>query len=130
MRTVAGSRGSISRPIRTFGRFLVFLAVYVQALLPFFVVADLRIAEFRIAAFPICHSDGSSTPGTADKGHATDCCPLCLALGAGGPFTAPPEPALPLPRDATSVAATRAASISSGYDTAVDYDARAPPLNS
>ncbi len=130
MRIFASIGGTSSRLSHTFGRFLVFLALYVQVLLPFFVVADLRIGEPSVGAFPICHLDGSSTPGNSDSSHSAGCCALCLALAVGAPFTAPAEPSLPVRGKAEGIAAELTASVATRYDTAVNYDARAPPLNS
>jgi hypothetical protein len=132
MRRFASREGVGSRLTdTTVGRFLAFLAVYVQLLLPFFVVVDLRIAEPASGAFPICRPDGGSTPGTPDSGHSPACCPLCLALGAGAPATAPPPaPTLPLRGDAKRVAAEPVAAAAVRNDSAVNYEARGPPLNS
>lgn len=130
MRTFATRGERRSWPDHAFGRFLACLAVYVQVLLPFVVVADLRITDASVGGFPICHVDSGSAPASSGSSQSTACCPLCLALGASAPFTAPAEPSLPLPPAAKGVAAESPVAVGIGYDGAVSYDARAPPLNS
>lgn len=142
MRTRAGAgRVTVARTCRGLGAWLSFLAVYVQIFLPLVFAVELRNAEAAgsgVAAFAKCHvgdastADGGGIGGAPDSGgsHCLDCCPLCVALGAGAPFTAPAEPFIPvrLPGKGVTIAAAAAGLL--GYETASVYEARAPPLDS
>lgn len=85
------------------GTLLAFIAVAMQAMLPFFVaVALVRASDPAYAGtIPICASPGTAghgANGTSGDQHA-NCgdCPICTALAAGQAFTAPPTVPLPVP---------------------------------
>lgn len=115
------------------GTLLAFVAVAMQAMLPFFVaVAMVRASNPAYADnIPICSSLGTAEHG--DSGSSGDrhanCgdCPICTALAAGQGFTAPPAVALPLPlsRGRIVLAATHTPRLS--LVAASPYQSRGPP---
>jgi hypothetical protein len=95
--------------IAAFAAWLGMLALAVQSLIPVLLAAEIQIAAtesgksiFTLCPFGHLHiaqpaADGSSTPAPAgDQDHGT-VCPICIALQAAPPFTAPPQVALPVP---------------------------------
>jgi hypothetical protein len=123
---------------RDAGVWLSFFALYLQILLPFVVAADLRIIGATDAAgFALCHYDATPAKGDdgtggvpgSGSGHTPSCCPLCVALGTGVPFTTPVAPVLPMRLASVVILNGSVAVAPVGADTAFHYEARGPPLN-
>jgi hypothetical protein len=117
------------------------LALGIQALIPVLLAAEIAIAGtttgksvFTLCAFGHLHAvappaaDGKSPPSSTDDEDQGTVCPICIALQASPPFTAPAQIALPLPtgHPLDLVAATPARA-SERVATAA-YRSRAPPL--
>jgi hypothetical protein len=113
------------------GAVLAFLALAMQALLPFFVAAEIAHANAPGEAAIICSALG---PGaheakgtTGDRHGIAASCPICTALAAGQGFVPAPPPPLPLPAavgrslSAAADISPRAARIPSAYQS------RGPP---
>ena len=128
-----------SRPKRiALAAWLGLLALAVQSLIPVLLAAEIQIAAtqsgksvFTLCAFGHIHvahgADGKAPDSSGDEDQGT-VCPICVALQAAPPFTAPPQIALPLPAAlplATIVADTRPAA---KHVTTAAYRSRAPPL--
>jgi hypothetical protein len=116
------------------------LALGIQALIPVFLAAEIELAAaqggksvFSLCAFGHLHSvahrpDGPSRAPIDDDTEQGAVCPICIALQASVPFTAPAQIALPLPADRPLdvVVATLAATAEKIVTAA--YRSRAPPL--
>jgi hypothetical protein len=117
------------------GAALGFLALTVQALLPFLVAFDIALASPSAAAGPagiICSAGLAGTGAAPSSNRAahhglSDNCPICTALAAGQAFTAAPPILLPLPQDAFVFAPDRTVVRSAPALTAAAYESRAPP---
>jgi hypothetical protein len=117
---------------------LSLFACGVQALLPYLISFETIVAARAGAGIvfdtcPLARSDRvPAKPGDADKpsNHATDACPLCLALSVHAAFVGP----LPAPPPLPSVAAIRlpraTATVVSLTTPAPGYRSRAPPFAS
>ena len=115
------------------------LALAVQALIPVLLAAEIEIAarERGKSVFTLCvfghlhvaqHSgDGKAPLPTGDDDRGT-VCPICIALQAAPPFTAPPQIALPLPATLPLDAVTADARPAQKTVAAAAYRSRAPPL--
>lgn len=113
------------------GTLLAFIAVAIQAMLPFFLAVE--IARASNPAFgdsiPICSSlgpAGHQTSGTAGD-HQGGTCPICAAVAAAQGFTAPPVPPLPLPVACGHVVSATTDTPRLSFDAASPYQSRAPP---
>lgn len=115
------------------GAWLAFLAVTVQALLPFVVAFEIALAgnPAYADAFPICHAAGEQSAGPASgqaDNHANaDGCPICAAMAVGQAFTPPAPIAAPLPQTIRYVAFDVAASVQRPALACTSYQSRAPP---
>jgi hypothetical protein len=117
------------------GSLLAFVAVAMQAMLPFFVaVALVRASNPAYAdSIPICSSLGTaghSDNGTNGEQHA-NCgdCPICTALAAGQAFLAPPTVPLPVPVSLGRIVLTTTDTPRLALLAASPYQSRGPPLN-
>lgn len=116
---------------------LAFLALAVQALLPFVIAYEITFASTSAAAEgttiicavagPTASSASHQVDHTSHHGLA-DGCPICLALAAGQAFIAAAPVALPLPQAASIVLrlAAHAPRASAGFSAS--YNPRAPPF--
>jgi hypothetical protein len=121
------SHDRVTRKRAPDGVSLAFLALFLQALLPFFVAVE--IATFSASAnaeTAICsHSGAQHEDGADHTNHAA--CPLCIALSAAQPFTAATPVSLPLPRAMESRALQASSSRRVIITAAAPYQSRAPP---
>ncbi len=88
---------SQTRPPR--GAWLAFLAVALQVLVPFFLMAQIARADEPGGAAVICSALGHTQQGSnnaADHGLA-DHCSICTTLAAAQALAPPAAPPLPLP---------------------------------
>lgn len=115
------------------GTLLAFIAVAMQAMLPFFVaVAMVRASNPAYAdTLAICSSLGTaghSDNGTTGDQHA-NCgdCPICTALAAGQAFTAPPTVPLPLPVSHGRINLSTSDTPQLSLVAASPYQSRGPP---
>jgi Protein of unknown function (DUF2946) len=119
-----------------FAAWLGLFAIAVQAFVPALVAAELALAHHEGAgrAFELCifghvhpaPADRPSVPPADDEKPGT-VCPICIALLASPPFTAPPLIALPLPTSARSEAPALVSEVSARFEVATAYQSRAPP---
>jgi hypothetical protein len=114
------------------GLFLAFVAVALQAMLPFFLAVEIARANNPAFAdsIPICSSLGPAAhhdSGTADDHQGGGSCPICAAVAAGLSFTAPPVPPLPLPVACGHVVPTTTDTPRLSFDAASPYQSRGPP---
>ncbi len=118
------------------GTWLAFLALAIQALLPFLLAYEIALGTTPAHAAgttAICAASGSTTtPFSHQADHSShhglaDGCPICLALAAGQAFTAISPVALPLPQTAavTLSLAAQAPRALGGFSAS--YNPRAPP---
>ncbi|HEY3919205.1 MAG TPA: DUF2946 family protein [Stellaceae bacterium] len=111
------------------GALLAFIAVAIQAMLPFFIaVAMVEAANPAFAdAVPICSADpaGHHDGGTTSDQHGS--CPICAAVAAGQSFVAPPVPAIALPVSCKSVSLPSSAAPRLSSVAASSYQSRGPP---
>ena len=119
---------------------LALLALGVQSLIPVLLAAEIEVAVaqpgqsvFTLCTFGHLHPSAQSanhkspTDPADDRGQGT-LCPICIALQASPPFTAPVQIALPLPSGRPiDVLAATAASVPERVAT-LAYRSRAPPL--
>jgi hypothetical protein len=86
-----------TRPPR--GAFLAILAVVMQVLVPFFLMAEIARADSPDGVAVICSALGHTTQpngNTGDQGLA-DHCSICTTLASAQAFAPPAAPPLPLP---------------------------------
>jgi hypothetical protein len=132
---------SRSRPKRiAFAAWLGLLALAVQSLIPVLLAAEIEVAStqsgksvFTLCPFGHIHvaqgaaGDGKAPASTDDEDQGT-VCPICIALQAAPPFTAPPPVALPLPAALPLEIVLAEARPSATNVTTAAYRSRAPPL--
>lgn len=114
------------------------LALAIQALIPVLLAAEIEIAAtepgksvFTLCAFGHLHvaqpsADGKAPPASDDDRGTV--CPICIALQAAPPFTAPPQIALPLPAALPLDIVVADAQPSAENAATAAYRSRAPPL--
>ncbi|HLI20722.1 MAG TPA: DUF2946 family protein [Stellaceae bacterium] len=113
------------------GTLLAFIAVALQAMLPFFIAVELVRATNPAFAdtIPICSSLGATAHH--NNGAASDqkggSCPICAAVAAAQSFTAPPAPAVPLPTVFIRLVPTSTDAPCLGFGALSPYQSRAPP---
>lgn len=109
---------------------LAWMAVAMQALLPFFIaVAIVRATNPAYAGeIPICAAFGTHQSGDpADHHSGTGSCPVCAAVAAVHNSTASPAPVLPLPQSGAHIVLSAPDAPSLSPIAAVSYQSRAPP---
>ena len=129
-----------SRPKRiALAAWLGLLALAVQSLIPVLLAAEIEIAStqsgksvFTLCAFGHIHAaqpaaDGKASGSTGDEDQGT-VCPICIALQAAPPFTAPAQIALPLPAGRPLACVTAIAVQAPERIATAAYRSRAPPL--
>jgi hypothetical protein len=135
LRSMAGSR-----PKRiAFAAWIGLLALAVQSLIPVLLAAEIELAAhqpgksvFTLCPFGHIHvaepsADGKAPDSKDHEDHGT-ICPICVALQAAPPFTAPPQIALPLPMALpVDIAVAELHPAAQTVATAA-YRSRAPPL--
>ena len=111
------------------GTLLAFIAVTVQAMLPFFIAGAMLEATNPAfaAAASICGTPPAGHHGSGTTGNQNSDIPLCAAVAAGQSFVAPPAPMVPLPISCRaaplfSTKASRLASVATS-----SYQSRGPP---
>ena len=114
------------------GTLLAFIAVAIQAMLPFFVaVAMVRASNPAFAdSIPICSSlgpAGQHDSGTAGDHRGGGACPICAAVAAAQSFTAPPAPLVPLPVSCARIALPSTDTPRLSFKSASPYQSRGPP---
>lgn len=119
--------------IKPRGLSLAFIAVAIQAMLPFFIaVAIVRASNPAFAEnIPICSSLGPAAhhdSGAAGDQHGANSCPICAAVAAGQSFTATAAPQLPLPVSCDRVVLSATPTPSVSLDASSPYQSRAPPF--
>ncbi len=121
--------------LRRPGAALAFLALGIQALLPFLVAFEIALAGRPAYAdtIYICSATHPTTPsaphepgGTPHHG-LSDGCPICLALAAGQAFTAAAPIAFPLPEASAGAIYRDLAAARPHVIAAAAYNPRAPP---
>jgi hypothetical protein len=131
---------SRSRPKRiAFAAWLGLLALAVQSLIPVLLAAEIEVAStqsgksvFTLCPFGHIHvaqpaGDGKAPASTGDEDQGT-VCPICIALQAAPPFTAPPPVALPVPVALPLEVVVAEARPAANNVTTAAYRSRAPPL--
>lgn len=113
------------------GTLLAFLAVAIQAMLPFFLAVELVRASNPAFAdtIPICSSLGPAAhhdDGAADD-HQGGRCPICAAVAAAQSFTSPPAPLVPLRIACVRIALPTTDIPRLSFDALPAYQSRAPP---
>jgi hypothetical protein len=110
------------------------LALGIQSLIPALLAAEIEVAanEGGKSVFTLCvfghlhsHADGKSS-STDDKDQGT-VCPICIALQASPPFTAPVHIALPLPSGRALDALVGTPTTAPERIATAAYRSRAPP---
>jgi len=105
---------------------LAFLALLIQALLPFFIAVEIAtFSDEAAATTTICSHSTHHEGGTDHANHGA--CPLCIALSAAQPFTATTSVALPLPRATEGPALHTSSARRVIIVAAAPYRSRAPP---
>jgi Protein of unknown function (DUF2946) len=127
------------RRIAAFAAWLGMIALAVQALIPVLVAAEIQIAAtepgksvFTFCAFGHLHvaqpaADGSPSTPTGDEDQGS-VCPICVALQAAPPFTAPGQIALPVPVALPVTIVIADALPAAKIVATAAYRSRAPPL--
>jgi hypothetical protein len=116
------------------GAWLAFLALAVQALLPFLLASEIALGNTQAHAdgtTVICAAAGSTTTQPSHSSHhrLADNCPICLALAAGQAFTTLAQVALPLPQAASfTLSQATAPAPDAGAGFTASYNPRAPPF--
>ena len=110
------------------GMMLAFMALAIQALIPFFLAVEIARAANPIDAgnIPLC-SSVAHHDGTTGDHPSNGSCPICAAVAAGYTFAAPQPLAVPLPRRCDSVALSVASLRGSSSFIAPAYQSRGPP---
>ena len=114
------------------GALLAWLAVAIQALLPFFIAVEIARASNPAYAdtVVICSALGGPQhqSGTGGDHHGVaDGCPICTALAATHGGTAPLAAPLPLPGISSRVALTAHETSRLAFHLTAAYRSRAPP---
>lgn len=114
------------------------LALGIQSLVPVLLAAEIQIAAteggksvFTLCVFGHLHSKaqpGDGKPSSADDQDQDTICPICIALQASPPFTAPAQIALPLPSGRPLDAAVATQAPAPQRIATAAYRSRAPPL--
>jgi DUF2946 family protein len=114
------------------GTWLAFLALAIQAMLPFFLAVEIARAGNPAYAdsIPICSALGHRGSGDTSGDHhgIADGCPICTALAAGHAFTAPPATPLPLPVACAGIALSAPEASAAAVLATSSYQSRAPPV--
>ncbi len=110
------------------GIFLAFIALAIQALIPFFLAVEIARAANPVDAgsIPLCSSVAHHNGTTGDQ-PSNGSCPICAAVAAGLTFSAPPPLAVPLPRRCDSADLSVAPLHSAFSFIAPAYQSRGPP---
>jgi hypothetical protein len=114
------------------GTLLAFLALAIQAMLPFFLAVEIAraanpaYADTVVICSALGHHDSNGTTG--DHRGMADGCPICSALAASHAFTAPPATPLPLPVACGGVARATPDTATAAFFAASSYQSRAPPI--
>jgi Protein of unknown function (DUF2946) len=129
-----------SRPKRfALAAWLGMIALAVQSLIPVLLAAEIQIAAtepgksvFTLCAFGHIHvappaADGSTPTPAGDEDQGT-VCPICIALQAAPPFTAPAQIALPVPVALPLAIVVADAQPAARIVATAAYRSRAPPL--
>ena len=113
---------------------LALFALGVQSLIPVLLAAEIEIAAarpgysvFTLCAFGHLHADAQPSKHPADDRGQGTLCPICMALQASPPFTAPVQIALLLPSSRPLDAPTAAAISVPERIAVLAYRSRAPP---
>jgi hypothetical protein len=118
------------------------LALGIQALVPVLLAAEIEIATtttgksvFTLCAFGHIHAvahpaaDGKAPASSDDEDQDQGTvCPICIALQATPPFTAPVQIALPVPSGHPLVVVVASPAPAPAIAAAAAYRSRAPPL--
>ncbi len=115
------------------------VALAIQALSPALLAAEIQLADaeggrspFALCAFghvdTAADRDGGGGSATSHHDAATGTCPICIALLASPPFTAPDLVVLPAPAGYALDALVAAARQGRRALAAAAYRSRAPPL--
>lgn len=116
---------------------LAFLALAIQALLPFLVAYEIAFSgtpAYAEGTTIICSASGSTaSPAAHQTNHNShhglaDGCPICLALAAGQAFTTTAPIAAPSPQAAAVILTLTALAPSAFADFSASYNPRAPPF--
>jgi DUF2946 family protein len=113
------------------GTLLAFLALAIQAMLPFFLAVEIAraanpaFADTVVICSALGHHDSNGTTG--DHHSIADGCPICTALAAGHGFTAPPTTPLPLPVACEGIALSAPNASAAALLATSSYQSRAPP---
>jgi len=110
------------------GMLLAFIALALQALIPFFLAVEIARAANPAAAdgISICSSLGHHA-GTSSDQPSNGSCPICAAVAASYTFAAPPPLAVPLPRRCDKVDLSGAPLPGTFSFLAPAYQSRGPP---
>lgn len=112
------------------GMIVAWMAVAMQALLPFFIaVAIVRAANpVDAGEIPICAAFGTHRSGDpADQHSGTGSCPVCAAVAAAQSCTAPPAVLPPLPQSGERIVLATPDAPSLSLRIAAPYQSRGPP---
>jgi hypothetical protein len=115
------------------GAWLAFLALAIQALLPFLLASEIALGNtqaYAEATSVICTASGSTATQPSHSSHhgLADNCPICLALAAGQAFTTLAQAVLPLPQAASITLSLVAPAPGALAGFAASYHPRAPPF--
>ena len=108
---------------------LAFLALFLQVLLPFFVVLEIATLSDPAAAetAAICSHSGTHHEGGVDQtNHGA--CPLCIALSTAQHFTDATHVAVPVPQEVATIELHAVAARLVATIAAAPYQSRAPPF--
>lgn len=111
------------------GTLLAFIALTIQAMLPFFLAVEMARASNPAYAdsIPICSSFGHHGGGTAGDQPGNGSCPVCAAVAAGQSFTAATQLAVPMPCDRGRVDLSVAPLRATAFVVSSPYQSRGPP---
>ena len=110
------------------GVLLAFIALAIQALIPFFLAVEIARAAGPVdtGSIPLCSSIAQHS-GTSSDQPSNGSCPICAAVAAGYTFAAPPPLAVPLPRHCDSIDLSVAPLHGPLSFIAPAYQSRGPP---
>lgn len=111
------------------------LALIVQAMLPFLVAIEIKVATLQspyitATGDALCRADRDNSPtgGDGDHGkHPHAICPLCAALATAQAFTTPSAIELPLPIAVATIGRARPLAGTAATTDLHPYEARGPP---
>jgi hypothetical protein len=112
------------------GTLLAFIALAIQAMLPFFLAVEMARAVNPAYAdtIPICSSLGHLDDGsTSDRHQGGASCPVCAAVAASQSFASPAPLAVPMPRISGPIELSVALFHETDLLLGSPYQSRGPP---